>query len=104
MQLWKNNANSKKQFIKCCECFACKCGMKASIFTFSYFMYSKISINIEMHIIYCWALEYSVKNAFAEIQIGYNRISHTHTVCVPYYKAAPYNISHTKIFQWRFSL
>ena len=29
---------------------------------------------------------------------------HTHTVCVPYYKAAPYNISHTKIFQWRFSL
>ena len=23
---------------------------------------------------------------------------HTHTVCVPYYKAAPYNISHTKIF------
>ena len=27
---------------------------------------------------------------------------HTHTVCVPYYKAAPYNISHTKIFQWRF--
>ena len=22
----------------------------------------------------------------------------THTVCVPYYKAAPYNISHTKIF------
>ena len=28
----------------------------------------------------------------------------THTVCVPYYKAAPYNISHTKIFQWRFSL
>ena len=20
---------------------------------------------------------------------------HTHTVCVPYYKAAPYNISHT---------
>ena len=22
--------------------------------------------------------------------------SHTHTVCVPYYKAAPYNISHTK--------
>ena len=30
--------------------------------------------------------------------------THTHTVCVPYYKAAPYNISHTKIFQWRFSL
>ena len=29
---------------------------------------------------------------------------HTHTVCVPYYKATPYNISHTKIFQWRFSL
>ena len=29
---------------------------------------------------------------------------HTHTVCVPYYKAAPYNISHTKNFQWRFSL
>ena len=28
----------------------------------------------------------------------------THTVCAPYYKAAPYNISHTKIFQWRFSL
>ena len=24
--------------------------------------------------------------------------THTHTVCVPYYKAAPYNISHTKIF------
>ena len=24
--------------------------------------------------------------------------AHTHTVCVPYYKAAPYNISHTKIF------
>ena len=24
--------------------------------------------------------------------------SHTHTVCVPYYKAAPYNISHTKNF------
>ena len=23
---------------------------------------------------------------------------HTHTVCVPYYKAAPYNISHTKNF------
>ena len=23
---------------------------------------------------------------------------HTHTVCVTYYKAAPYNISHTKIF------
>ena len=23
---------------------------------------------------------------------------HTHTVCVPYYKAAPYNISHTKKF------
>ena len=23
---------------------------------------------------------------------------HTHSVCVPYYKAAPYNISHTKIF------
>ena len=22
-------------------------------------------------------------------------IIHTHTVCVPYYKAAPYNISHT---------
>ena len=22
----------------------------------------------------------------------------THTVCVPYYKATPYNISHTKIF------
>ena len=21
--------------------------------------------------------------------------THTHTVCVPYYKAAPYNISHT---------
>ena len=30
--------------------------------------------------------------------------THTHTVCAPYYKAAPYNISHTKIFQWRFSL
>ena len=29
---------------------------------------------------------------------------YTHTVCVTYYKAAPYNISHTKIFQWRFSL
>ena len=69
MQIQKNNS------FKCCECFACKCGMKASIFTFSYFMYSKISINIEMHIIYCWALEYSVKNAFAEIQIGYNTIS-----------------------------
>ena len=36
-------------------------------------------------------------------QIYFN-IIHTHTVCVPYYKAAPYNISHTKIFQWRFSL
>ena len=24
--------------------------------------------------------------------------NHTHTVCVTYYKAAPYNISHTKIF------
>ena len=23
---------------------------------------------------------------------------YTHTVCVPYYKATPYNISHTKIF------
>ena len=23
---------------------------------------------------------------------------HTHTVCVPYYKATPYNISHTKNF------
>ena len=22
-------------------------------------------------------------------------LAHTHTVCVPYYKAAPYNISHT---------
>ena len=37
--------------------------------------------------------------------VAYNDIKkHTHTVCVPYYKAAPYNISHTKIFQWRFSL
>ena len=26
------------------------------------------------------------------------RANHTDTVCVPYYKAAPYNISHTKIF------
>ena len=25
-------------------------------------------------------------------------VAHTHTVCVPYYKAAPYNISHTKKF------
>ena len=24
-----------------------------------------------------------------------NNSLHTHTVCVPYYKAAPYNISHT---------
>ena len=28
------------------------------------------------------------------VKINYD----THTVCVPYYKAAPYNISHTKIF------
>ena len=34
----------------------------------------------------------------------YKDSNNTHTVCVPYYKAAPYNISHTKIFQWRFSL
>ena len=27
-----------------------------------------------------------------------NGWQHTHTVCVPYYKAAPYNISHTKKF------
>ena len=32
-----------------------------------------------------------------EIEVKSGRI-HTHTVCVPYYKAAPYNISHTKIF------
>ena len=30
-----------------------------------------------------------------------SKITHTHTVCVPYYKAAPYNISHTKIFSRR---
>ena len=29
-----------------------------------------------------------------EVSLG----THTHTVCVPYYKAAPYNISHTKNF------
>ena len=30
-------------------------------------------------------------------RINYSTI-HTHTVCVPYYKAAPYNISHTQNF------
>ena len=33
---------------------------------------------------------YSSKGAYTTL--------HTHTVCVPYYKAAPYNISHTKNF------
>ena len=54
---------------------------------------------------------YSIKNIVipkSVIEIGSyafeNCYIHTHTVCVPYYKAAPYNISHTKIFQWRFSL
>ena len=30
--------------------------------------------------------------------VNCDETAHTHTVCVPYYKAAPYNISHTKIF------
>ena len=29
---------------------------------------------------------------------------YTHTLCVPYYKATPYNIPHTKFFLWRKSL
>ena len=32
------------------------------------------------------------------INLYLKKNQHTHTVCVPYYKAAPYNISHTKIF------
>ena len=38
-----------------------------------------------------------VSNNITRIRTGTFSI-HTHTVCVPYYKAAPYNISHTKIF------
>ena len=38
------------------------------------------------------------------ISIEAEVFTHTHTVCVPYYKAAPYNISHTKKFSRRFSL
>ena len=30
--------------------------------------------------------------------VNCDETAHTHTVCVPYYKATPYNISHTKIF------
>ena len=38
-----------------------------------------------------------INNKIMKLLIEVNA-SHTHTVCVPYYKAAPYNISHTKIF------
>ena len=60
-----------------------------------------------------WALindnmEMIKNNSLVFVQKSYKeqtgRDTHTHTVCVTYYKAAPYNISHTKIFQWRFSL
>ena len=39
----------------------------------------------------------SKKGRTCKLNITDKMLVHTHTVCVPYYKAAPYNISHTKI-------
>ena len=41
---------------------------------------------------FCGCSINTVKNVIFRIE----HPTHTHTVCVPYYKATPYNISHTK--------
>ena len=44
-----------------------------------------------------WGIFNKIKKGFKKVFkfIKNKVIKHTHTVCVTYYKAAPYNISHT---------
>ena len=57
------------------QCFYCKCGNRRSILIGSYFMYSKIPINKDFHLIYCWANEFSCSTTIKETKICKNTVT-----------------------------
>lgn len=57
------------------QCFYCKCGNRKSITINSYFMYSKIPMCKEYHLLYCWANEFPCSKTMKETKISKNTIT-----------------------------
>lgn len=79
--------SSNKSF-SYCYCFYCKCGNKKSITAYSYFMYSKITMNKEYHLLYCWANQYLCQQTKKETGVNKNtitqRFQQLREVCIEY--------------------